>query len=65
MSEIEVLELVLRQMGDLRIPMRETELREQLVVIGQNIQALRDAMIQARDGAGTDGAGPEEEGGGE
>lgn len=65
MSDIEVLELVLRQMGDLRIPMRETELREQLVVIGQNIQALRDAMVQARDAAGTDGARAEEEGGGE
>lgn len=46
MNELQVLDLVIQQMGELRIPMRETELREQLIVIAGNVQALRDAVAQ-------------------
>ena len=48
MNEMQVLDLVIQQMGELRIPLRETELREQLIMIARNIQALRDAMEAAR-----------------
>lgn len=44
MSEIEVLELILRQIGELRVPMREETLRKDLGVIAGNVQALLDAM---------------------
>ena len=49
MNEMQVLDLVIQQMGELRIPMRETELREQLIMIARNIQALRDAIASARE----------------
>lgn len=52
MNEMQVLELMLQQMGELRIPLRETELRERLTVIAGNIQALRDAIASAREADG-------------
>ena len=55
MNEMQVLDLVIQQMGELRIPLRETELREQLIMIARNIQALRDAMEAARTETGKDG----------
>lgn len=55
MNEMQVLDLVIQQMGELRIPMRETELRDQLVVIAGNIRALRDA-VAAKMAEGTEGA---------
>jgi len=64
MNELQVLELVLQQMGELRIPMRETELREQLIMIAGNIRALRDAVAAARTETetGKDGGTAGEEG---
>lgn len=66
MNEMQVLDLVIQQMGELRIPLRETELREQLIMIARNIQALRDAMEAARtepetgkDGGTAGAEGPE------
>lgn len=44
MNELQVLDLIIQQIGDLRIPMRETELFERLSVIAGNVQALRDAV---------------------
>lgn len=47
MNELQVLDLIIRQIGDLRIPMRETELFERLNVIVGNVQALRDAVAKS------------------
>lgn len=49
MSEIEVLEFVIQQIGELRVPMRETELRDGLEVILRNLTALKDAVEQAQN----------------
>lgn len=46
MSELEVLNLILDQIGNLRIPMREEELRSNIGVIARNVQALRDAVAK-------------------
>lgn len=53
MSEIEVLDLVIFQIGDLRIPVREKELLDKLGVILGNIEALRDAVSKAAESAET------------
>lgn len=49
MSEIEVLEVILRQIGDLRVPMREKELRDSLDVICGNLLALKTAVEEAQE----------------
>lgn len=49
MSELEVLEFVIQQIGELRVPMRETELRDGLEVILRNLTALKDAVEQAQN----------------
>ena len=59
MSEIEVLEFVIQQIGELRVPMRETELRDGLEVILRNLTALKDAVEQAQN-AQESGEGGEE-----
>lgn len=59
MSELEVLEFVIQQIGELRVPMRETELRDGLEVILRNLTALKDAVEQAQN-AQDSGDGEEE-----
>lgn len=59
MGEIEVLDLVLKQIGELRIPFREEELRQQVCVIAGNVQALRDAVSAAVEKAKRNCAGAE------
>lgn len=59
MSELEVLEFVIQQIGELRVPMRETELRDGLEVILRNLTALKDAVEQAQN-AQENGEGEEE-----
>ena len=59
MSELEVLEFVIQQIGELRVPMRETELRDRLEVILRNLTALKDAVEQAQN-AQESGEGEEE-----
>lgn len=59
MSELEVLEFVIQQIGELRVPMRETELRDGLEVILRNLTALKDAVEQAQN-AQDSGEGEEE-----
>ena len=44
MNEKEVLELVLDQIGALRIPLREEALRQDILVIRMNLEALRNAV---------------------
>ena len=44
MSELEVLEFVIQQIGELRVPVRETELLDGLEVILRNLMALKEAM---------------------
>ena len=46
MSGIEVLDLVLEQIGELRIPLREEVLRQQIIAIRGNVAALREAMAE-------------------
>lgn len=48
---IDVLDLVMSQIGDLRIPMREEELRQQLCIIFETIHALRDSVAEAKEKA--------------
>lgn len=59
MSELEVLEFVIQQIGELRVPMRETELRDGLEVILRNLTALKEAVEQAQN-AQESGEGEEE-----
>lgn len=54
MSEIEVLEFVIQQIGELRVPMRETELRDGLEVILRNLTALKEAVEQAQNAQESD-----------
>lgn len=54
MSELEVLEFVIQQIGELRVPMRETELRDGLEVILRNLTALKDAVEQAQNAQESD-----------
>ena len=56
MSEIEVLEVVINQIGELRVPMKETELRDGLEVILLNLTALKDAVEQAQNAQESDEA---------
>ena len=51
MNEIEVINLVLNQIGEIRVPMRDEELRGQLTVIRTNLEALRDAFVLNREKA--------------
>ena len=51
MSEIEVLNLVLNQIGDLRVPIREEKLIQQIGIIAGNIQALLDAITASKEKA--------------
>lgn len=48
---VKVLDLVMSQIGDLRIPMREEELRQQLRIIYENIHVLRDSVAEAKEKA--------------
>lgn len=48
MSEIEVLEIVIQQIGELRVPVRETELRNGLEVVLRNLTALKEAVEKAQ-----------------
>lgn len=45
MNELEVYDLVLEQIGNLRIPVRETELLEQIKMIQHNVLELRKAVV--------------------
>lgn len=49
MNEIEVIDLVLRQIGEIRVPKRDEELWNQLTVISTNLEALRDAFMLNRE----------------
>ena len=49
MNEKQVLELVLDQIGALRIPIREAELLQEILLIRGNILALRDAVAAAME----------------
>lgn len=49
MSELEVLEFVIQQIGELRVPVKETELRDGLEVILRNLTALKEAVEQAQN----------------
>ena len=48
MSEIEVLNIVIQQIGELRVPIREKELRDSLEIIYGNLLALKEAVEKAR-----------------
>jgi len=48
MSEIEVLNIVIQQIGELRVPIREKELRDSLEIISGNLLALKEAVEKAR-----------------
>lgn len=48
MSELEVLDIVIQQIGELRVPVKETELRDGLEVILRNLAVLRDAVDEAQ-----------------
>lgn len=48
MSEIEVLEIVIQQIGELRVPVRETELRDGIDVVLRNLMALKEAIEKAQ-----------------
>lgn len=48
MSEIEVLEIVIQQIGELRVPVRETELLDGLEVVLRNLTALKEAIENAQ-----------------
>lgn len=57
MRDIEVVGLVLDQIAELKVPVRETELYQGLLTIAQNLSALKEAM-EKRDADAT-GAQPE------
>lgn len=61
MSEIDVLDIVLGQIGDLRVPMREKELRDALDVIFQNLYMLKTAAETNRKEREGEPAAMEEE----
>lgn len=44
MRDIEVVGLVLDQIAELKVPVRETELYQGLLTIAQNLSALKEAM---------------------
>lgn len=48
MSEIEVLNIVIQQIGELRVPIREKELRDSLEIISGNLLALKEAVEKAQ-----------------
>ena len=52
MSGIEVLEIVIRQIGDLRVPMKEKGLRDSLDVIVENLCVLKEAMENVKRNSG-------------
>ena len=54
MSGIELLDLILMQIDELRIPTRERELLEHIWVIRGNVAALKEAMEQAGKEGETD-----------
>ena len=54
MTDIELLSLVIMQIKGLRVPTSERELIKQLWVIQGNLEALKDAMEQAREEEKTD-----------
>ena len=54
MSELEVLEFVIQQIGELRVPVKEAELRDGLEVILRNLTALKDAVEQAQNAQESD-----------
>lgn len=47
-SEIEVLDIVIQQIGELRVPVREKELLDGLEVVLRNLTALRNAVDGAQ-----------------
>ena len=49
MNAIEVLDLIIKQIGDLRVPVREEALREQIMVILGNVIELRKAAAAQTD----------------
>lgn len=57
MRDIEVVGLVLDQIAELKVPVRETELYQGLLTIAQNLSALKEAM-EKRD---ADAAGVQED----
>lgn len=54
MTDIELLSLVIMQIKGFRVPTSERELIKQLWVIQGNLEALKDAMEQAREEEKTD-----------
>ena len=53
MSDLEVVRLILGQIGELRVPIREEELRGAILNIAQNVNALAEAMEKRdREAAG-------------
>ena len=44
MKDIDVVKLILEQIGELRVPIREEELRAGIMNIAQNLSALKEAM---------------------
>lgn len=44
MKDIDVVKLILEQIGELRVPIREEELRAGIMNIARNLSALKEAM---------------------
>lgn len=44
MRDIDVVKLILQQIGELRVPIREEELRAGIKNIARNLSALKEAM---------------------
>lgn len=49
MNEIEVIDLVLNQIGDVRIALRDDDTRARLTTACQNLDALREALLKNRE----------------
>lgn len=49
MSVVQVLELVLNQIGELRIPFKDRVLREQVEAIVENIQLVKCALESPKE----------------
>ena len=48
MSDIDLLDLIIMQVGDLRVPACDRELVKNIWAIRGNLEALKEAMEQAR-----------------